>query len=47
VGTLSFEATRQLLLSTGYRHLAVHYRKAGRRADITSGGPVFGATLRF
>lgn len=47
VGTVNFEATRGFTVSAGYRRLAVDYRESGSRIDMTSGGLLFGATLRF
>ncbi len=47
VGTLNYQATRNLFLSAGYRYMAFDYRSDGRILDINMYGPLLGATWRF
>lgn len=45
--TANYQATDNLVLSIGWRHLEVDYSDNGTRFDGAMTGPVFGATLRF
>lgn len=47
VGTLNYQATDNLFLSVGYRHLSVVRRDGPQRLDFDLSGPLFGATWRF
>jgi len=47
LGTLNYQATENVYLSAGYRHLAVDYRDGGRRLDVGLSGPLVGVTWRF
>lgn len=45
--TLNYRIGRAVVLSGGYRYLAVDYEKNGIRVDAQLAGPVLGATLTF
>lgn len=47
VVTVNARVARGLWLSAGYRALVVDYSKNGRRADVSLGGPLLGATFTF
>ncbi|MGH8054915.1 MAG: hypothetical protein ACREP4_13455 [Stenotrophomonas sp.] len=43
----NYQASDQLFLSMGYRHLRVDYRDRGKRLDLAMSGPMLGVTYRF
>jgi hypothetical protein len=47
VATANLRITRSIWLSGGYRYLLVDYKARKARADVSLGGPIFGATLAF
>lgn len=47
LGTVNFQASDNLHLSAGYRHLHVDHRSGGTRIDVVMSGQLLGATWRF
>lgn len=47
MGTLNWQAARQVTVSAGYRHLEVDYRKRGSLVDMAMSGPLLGVTFGF
>jgi len=45
--TLNYTFSDRIVLSAGYRHLAVDYNDGGQVLDVELSGPLLGATLRF
>lgn len=43
----NYQASDNLFLSVGYRHLSVDYRDSGKRLDVALSGPMLGVTYRF
>ncbi len=43
----NYQASDNLHLSMGYRHLSVDYRDKGRRLDVALSGPMLGVTYLF
>lgn len=46
-GTLNYELAQNMYASIGYRHIAVDYRKSGRRLNINMSGPILGFSYQF
>ncbi|MGY6411632.1 MAG: hypothetical protein ACXIUV_11500 [Alkalilacustris sp.] len=47
LGTVNYRVGPQVMVSAGYRQLAVDYRSGGSRFDLRMGGPILGATIEF
>jgi hypothetical protein len=47
VGTLNYAFSERFLISAGYRHMAVDYRRDGTVLDFALSGPLVGVTFRF
>lgn len=46
-GAVQYAVSRRWTLSAGWRHFGVDYDKGGFVFDVTLGGPLLGATVRF
>lgn len=46
-GAVNYELASNMFASLGYRHLAVDYKKSGRRLDLKMSGPMLGFTYQF
>jgi opacity protein-like surface antigen len=47
LGAVSWQATQNTSLQLGYRHLAVDFSRGDLALDLSFGGPILGATIRF